>query len=118
MDPEACMSFAGFRCFEDSVELQVRTVGTWLPMTICGMATIICACLRMLAIAMHIIWLGMRGKERYDIIILDQACPHRRPQSQKDAFYLPQLLGPTSTCRALLQSHSTGSAGGRQHIRC
>jgi hypothetical protein len=69
------MSFAEFRCFEDSGELQVRTVGAWIPMNIYGMATIICACLRMLAIAVHIIWLGIRGKERYDIIIVDQACP-------------------------------------------
>ena len=50
----------------------MRTVGRWLPMTVFGVATVICATLRMLAIAMHIIWLHARRKERYSMIVVDQ----------------------------------------------
>ena len=60
------------RCFEDTKKLDVRVIGAWLPMTWFGFATVICATMRMLAIAMHLAWQHFRGNEHYDHIVVDQ----------------------------------------------
>jgi hypothetical protein len=67
-----CNTQRACRCFEDAKTLDVCVLAAWLPMTIFGIATVLCATLRMVAIALHLGWLRARRLQRYDIVIVDQ----------------------------------------------
>lgn len=77
MRPQCMLAFQNgpvCRCFEECGELDVKIVRTIAPLSIGGYFTVICALVRMLAIAIHVIVLAMRGVQRYDIIVVDQVC--------------------------------------------
>lgn len=62
------------RCLEDTQRLSVHTVGTWIPRTIFGLFTVMCAWARMTAIAVHLAWIGSVRGSIFDVIIVDQVC--------------------------------------------
>ena len=60
------------RCFDDTKQLRIWLAGTWLPRTIFGFATVVCAIMRMYALAWYLIWLHWRRQLRCSIIVVDQ----------------------------------------------
>ncbi|XP_077159098.1 alpha-1,3/1,6-mannosyltransferase ALG2 [Paroedura picta] len=57
------------RCFSDTRRLEVRTAGSWLPRSILGRGHALCAALRMLCLALHVLLLS---GEEFDVFVCDQ----------------------------------------------
>jgi hypothetical protein len=90
------------RCLEDTVELDIRVIGGWLPRTVFGLFTVLCSLLRMFTIALHIAWQQRSSKQKYDVIIVDQVLD---PSCLDIA--IDSLL--TSVCVTFACSHSPPS---------
>lgn len=61
------------RCFSETRQLEVRTAGSWLPRSILGRGHALCAALRMICLALHVLLLS---GEEFDVFVCDQV---RRP---------------------------------------
>ncbi|XP_053121671.1 alpha-1,3/1,6-mannosyltransferase ALG2 [Hemicordylus capensis] len=57
------------RCFSETRKLEVRTAGGWLPRSILGRGHALCAALRMIWLALHVLLLS---GEEFDVFICDQ----------------------------------------------
>lgn len=57
------------RCFSETRQLEVRTAGGWLPRSILGRGHALCAALRMVALALHVLLLS---GETFDVFVCDQ----------------------------------------------
>lgn len=57
------------RCFSETRQLRVRTAGAWLPRSILGRGHALCAALRMLCLALHVLLLS---GEEFDVFVCDQ----------------------------------------------
>nr|XP_056713844.1 alpha-1,3/1,6-mannosyltransferase ALG2 [Euleptes europaea] len=57
------------RCFSETRQLEVRTAGSWLPRSILGRGHALCAALRMLWLALHVLLLS---GEEFDVFVCDQ----------------------------------------------
>ncbi|XP_015266876.1 PREDICTED: alpha-1,3/1,6-mannosyltransferase ALG2 [Gekko japonicus] len=57
------------RCFSETRQLEVRTAGSWLPRSILGRGHALCAALRMIVLALHVLLLS---GEEFDVFVCDQ----------------------------------------------
>ncbi|XP_054847333.1 alpha-1,3/1,6-mannosyltransferase ALG2 [Eublepharis macularius] len=57
------------RCFSETRQLEVRTAGGWLPRSILGRGHALCAALRMIWLALHVLLLS---GEEFDVFVCDQ----------------------------------------------
>ncbi|XP_060103786.1 alpha-1,3/1,6-mannosyltransferase ALG2 [Heteronotia binoei] len=57
------------RCFSETRQLEVRTAGSWLPRSILGRGHALCAALRMICLALHVLLLS---GEEFDVFVCDQ----------------------------------------------
>ncbi|KAL8165795.1 UNVERIFIED_CONTAM: Alpha-1,3-mannosyltransferase-like protein [Gekko kuhli] len=57
------------RCFSETRQLEVRTAGAWLPRSILGRGHALCAALRMIFLALHVLLLS---GEEFDVFVCDQ----------------------------------------------
>lgn len=57
------------RCFAETRLLAVRTAGGWLPRSLLGRGHALCAALRMLCLALHVLLLS---GEQVDVFVCDQ----------------------------------------------
>lgn len=70
------------RCFPECAQLDVRLVAAWLPRTVCGGLTVLCAILRMWALAVLLLWTRIASRAAPQVIVVDQARPHRRDRGR------------------------------------
>ncbi|XP_078279762.1 alpha-1,3/1,6-mannosyltransferase ALG2 [Rhinoraja longicauda] len=84
------------RCFPESLGLDVRCVGDWLPRSLLGRGHAVCAALRMLFVALYLVFLS---GEEFDVVFCDQvsACLPvlrlcRRPKRVLFYCHFPDLL--------------------------
>lgn len=63
------------RCFSETRHLEVRTAGSWLPRSILGKGHALCAALRMIFLALHVLLLS---GEEFDVFVCDQVRLTRR----------------------------------------
>lgn len=59
------------RCFSETAQLDVRIAGDWLPRNIFGRCHALCAVLRMIWLALHVLLLS---GEEFDVFVCDQVC--------------------------------------------